>query len=152
MQRFRDSVDLASPVETVWEYYVNPLSLAELTLPSMGMRVVKADTPLREGSRIRFALRPRGFPVEVRWDARISLLKQHEEFVDRQVRGPFEHWVHHHRFEPLTETTSRIVDTLEIGAPMGFFGRLAESFLVAQKLEELFDHRRRILVSRFGSV
>ncbi len=152
MQTFSDTVELAAPVESVWDYYTNPSSLAELTLPSMGMKVVKADTPLREGSRIRFALRPRGFPLEIRWDARVFVFKEFEEFADRQVRGPFEHWVHHHRFERLGPESCRVTDTLEAGAPMGLVGRLAESILVAQKLDALFDHRRAILLSRFGSV
>lgn len=150
MERFSDSVVVPASVEDVWAYYADPASLAELTLPSLGMRLVKADLPLAEGSRLRFALRPRGFPLEVRWDARISEFRPPTTFTDRQVRGPFEHWVHRHDFESLADGRTRIVDTLEIGAPLGLFGRVAESLLVGQKIEALFDHRRRVLLRRFA--
>jgi len=151
MERYSDSVVVPAPVADLWAYYTNPQSLAELTLPSLGMRVVKADLPLAEGSRVRFALRPRGFPLEVRWDARITEFRPPTTFTDRQVRGPFEHWVHRHDFEGLPDGTTRVVDSLEIGAPLGLFGRIAESLLVGQKIEALFEHRRRVLLRRFAA-
>lgn len=151
MEKFVDSVVVAAPVAEVWNYYVEPANLAELTLPSLGMRVIKADMPLGEGSRVRFGLRPRGFPLEIRWDARISNFQPLRTFTDSQVRGPFERWVHRHDFETTEDGRTRIVDSLEIGAPLGIFGRVAENLLVGQKIEALFEHRRRVLHRRFGA-
>ncbi len=145
METVRDCLILHATLDDVWAYYTNVRNLTKMTLPSMHMRLVKAELPLRLGSRIRFGLRPVGIPWEITWDARICDFEEKVCFADKQIRGPFEHWVHRHEFRDLGDNRIEICDTIEVGAPMGIFGRFAESMILGQKIHTLFDHRRKIL-------
>ena len=51
-------------------------------------------------------------PLPIRWTARIEDVTP-AGFVDRQIRGPFQEWAHRHTFEPVDETTTEVVDTIE---------------------------------------
>ena len=51
-------------------------------------------------------------PLPLRWLARIENVSA-AGFTDRQLRGPFEHWVHRHAFVAVDETTSQVVDEIE---------------------------------------
>ena len=145
MQTHRDSFILRAPAALVFEYYTSLDNLARMAGGDVTLRVARAETPLRLGSRVHFVLGHRAFPMEVRWEAEITAFEPGRLFEDRQVRGPFEHWVHRHEFEPLEDGRTLVTDTIEVGAPMGVFGRLAQRLLVAHKIEELFRHRREVL-------
>ncbi|MDX1972098.1 MAG: SRPBCC family protein [Candidatus Sumerlaeia bacterium] len=145
-----DRVVVLAPVKEVWEYYSNLNNLAEMMLPQLRMKVVKAETPLRLNSRIRFKLQPKGMPFPIYWDAQIVVFEEGVRFVDKQIKGPFSRWVHEHRFEPLGEDKTVVVDTLEMDGLSGLLASLGESFLLGSKLQLLFDHRRMILDRKFG--
>jgi ligand-binding SRPBCC domain-containing protein len=149
MQYYRDSFIVDAPVDRVFRYYADIRSLQRITPPNMGMRVVQADTPLRRGSVIRFRLRPRGVPFDVKWVSRITEFEENALFEDRQVKGPFDHWVHRHEFRTLPDGRTEITDTIEAGTPLGFLGPLLEGILLGQGIQTLFDHRRRVVRDAF---
>jgi ligand-binding SRPBCC domain-containing protein len=145
MQTHRDSFILRAPAGSVFDFYTNLENLARMASGDVTMRVARAETPLRLGSRVHFVLGHRAFPMEVRWEAEITAFEPGRLFEDRQVKGPFEHWVHRHEFEQLGDGRTMVTDTIEVGAPMGVFGRLAERLLVGHKIDELFRQRREVL-------
>jgi ligand-binding SRPBCC domain-containing protein len=49
----------------------------------------------------------------VRWLARIEDVSA-TGFTDRQLRGPFQSWVHRHTYLPVDETTTAVVDEIEL--------------------------------------
>lgn len=153
MKVFRDSLIIDAPVEKVFAFYTDIRNLTRMVPPSMGMRVVKADLPLRFGSRVRFGVRPRGIPLpfEVTWDARISEFEPNRLFTDKQVRGPFEHWVHRHEFRPLDGGRTEVIDVIEVGAPLGVFGQFLERMYFTHKIHDVFGHRRRVLRAEFDA-
>ena len=52
-------------------------------------------------------------PLPVRWLARIEDVSP-TGFADRQLSGPFRHWLHRHTFVPVDETTTAVVDGIEL--------------------------------------
>jgi ligand-binding SRPBCC domain-containing protein len=52
-------------------------------------------------------------PLPLRWLARIEDVSP-TGFTDRQVRGPFERWIHRHTFVPVDETTTAVLDEIEL--------------------------------------
>ncbi|MCB2155782.1 SRPBCC family protein [bacterium] len=145
MHKYQDSIIVEAPVERVFTFYTDLKNLARMTLPEYNMRIVRAEIPLRQGSRIRFSLRPRGIPIEVKWDSVICEFEENRAFADCQTKGPFEHWVHRHEFDALDDHRTRVTDTIEMGAPLGLFGRMAESLFVSSRLERMFEHRKRVV-------
>lgn len=145
MQRFRDSMIIHAPASRVFEFYTNLKNLERMIPPMMRMRVIKAQTPLRRGALVTFGLRPTGIPFEVKWVSRIIEFEPGRVFADKQIRGPFDHWLHRHEFRELEDGRTEIRDTIEVGTPMGFFGQMVENAILGQGINSLFDHRRRIL-------
>jgi len=151
MHVYRDSIIIAAPIEEVFDFYVDLRNLTRMTTRDLHMRVLKAELPLREGSRVRFSLRHRIVPFEVRWDAVISRFERPRVFEDRQTHGPFDRWVHRHEFLDLGGDRTEVTDTIECGVPLGVLGRMAERYVVGAKLEELFRHRRSVVRREFES-
>lgn len=149
MKAFRDSLIIDAPLADVFAFYTNIRNLARMVPPSLNMRVVKAELPLREGARVRFGVRPRGIPFEVTWDAKIIEFIPNKVFTDRQIRGPFDHWIHRHEFAEAKDGRTQITDTIEVGAPLGVFGTVMEKLLFSHQVNATFDHRRRILRAEF---
>lgn len=52
-------------------------------------------------------------PVPIRWLARIEDVSP-TGFTDRQIRGPFQEWVHRHTFVSLDETATLVVDEIQL--------------------------------------
>lgn len=145
MERFRDTVIIAAPIEPVFAWYTDLKNLVRMMPPDLRVRIVKADAPLRKGSRVRFAVAYGSFPLEMTWEMLIVEFEMNRHFADRQTKGPFDHWLHRHEFRSLENGHTEVTDTLEIGAPMGIFGRMAEKTFVTAQLRAIFDHRRAVL-------
>lgn len=150
-QKFTDVVSIGAPREAVFDFYASLDGLQKMLIPQLGVRVVRADLPLREGSQVEFEISPSGFPIRVSWVSGITLFRRPEVFEDRMVRGPFQYWVHRHEFKALADGKTEVVDQLEFDAPMGMLGRMASSLLLAEKIEELFRHRKEMLKRQFGA-
>jgi ligand-binding SRPBCC domain-containing protein len=149
MKRYVSEMRIDAPIESVWNFYTTLDNLSNLTLPHLHLRVLKAEQPLRKGARITFGVR-RG-PVPVTWESVIDTYDPPHCFVDRQVSGPFRHWVHRHEFESL-EGGTLVRDTIEFGNPRGILGRMAAAVLLDHEIQELFRHRERVVRKSLESV
>lgn len=78
--------------------------------------------------------------------SRISALERPTRFVDEQVRGPFAQWWHEHRFTPIDDTTTEMVDVIVFRAPLGILGRIAERIGLTWYMRRLIDARNDTLV------
>jgi ligand-binding SRPBCC domain-containing protein len=84
----------------VYVFHRAPTSLSLITPP-----------PLEMGDEVSFHLRLG--PLSIPWVGRIDLLDE-SGFRDCQLRGPFESWVHHHRFVPLASGRTEVRDEIEV--------------------------------------
>jgi ligand-binding SRPBCC domain-containing protein len=81
-----------------------------ITPPPMIVRVHTAPEQLTGGDEMDFTLW--AGPIPIRWVARIEEASR-EGFIDRQLRGPFAAWAHHHRFMRVDDRTPDVVDEVE---------------------------------------
>jgi len=148
--RLQDSIIVKAPINEVWEYYTDVKNISKMTLPQLGMKVVKAEVPLRKNSRVRFRLQPPGIPFPIYWDAQIVEFEKPNKFVDKQIKGPFSRWIHEHEFEALDENRTKVTDSIELQGMTGLLSSIGSSFLIGSRLEVLFDHRAHVLDQKFG--
>jgi ligand-binding SRPBCC domain-containing protein len=96
--RFHHRFRVAAPLSAVADFHCRAESLRAITPPLLPMRF-EGEVPerLAPGDEIRFVLHAGPLPL-VRWHAVIEALAEGEGFADRQVAGPFAHWLHRHRF------------------------------------------------------
>jgi len=113
---WRHRFEVAADVAVVADFHRRPQGLQELTPGFMFLRFL--DPPpavLEPGDELRF--RMFAGPLPIVWRSRIEELEgpaaNVRGFQDRQVEGPFAHWVHRHRFVDLGGGRTAVEDEIE---------------------------------------
>ena len=114
----RFTVNAALP--DVLAFHRQSRSMGAITPPPIIARIQRAPVVLGEGDEMSFTLWMGFLPI--RWRARIENVSD-RGFTDRQLSGPFHTWVHQHVFEPVTEDTTAVIDTVTCEFHEQFFWR-----------------------------
>jgi ligand-binding SRPBCC domain-containing protein len=102
---------------------------------------------MRAGTTIEYRLRLHG--IRLSWVSVIDLWEEDQRFVDRQVRGPYRFWRHHHEFTE-TDGGTRIHDRVDYALPFGHAGWLLGTPLVRRELARIFDYRQAAVAGLLG--
>jgi ligand-binding SRPBCC domain-containing protein len=108
--KYRHIFRVKAPLAAVAEFHSRSASMPAITPPPMIVRVHDAPARLTSGDEMDFTLW--AGPVPLRWVAGIEDASE-TGFTDRQVRGPFAHWVHRHSFERVTDDITDVNDQVE---------------------------------------
>lgn len=109
--RYRHRFQVDAPLAAVADFHTQSASMGAITPPPVAVRVHRAPARLEEGDEMEFTLWLG--PLPMRWLARIENVSP-TGFTDRQLRGPFQHWVHRHAFLSVDEITTAVVDEIEL--------------------------------------
>lgn len=107
---FTNQFEVDAPPSAVIDFHRRSASLGAITPPPIVARLQAAPERLGEGDDMSFTLWLG--PLPLRWLARIEDVGP-EGFSDRQLRGPFAFWLHHHRFEALPDGRTAVHDRVE---------------------------------------
>lgn len=136
------------PLGEVFDLFSKAENLETLTPPWLRFRIVTAQpVEMRQGATIAYQLRVRGIPLG--WLSEIELWRPPYEFVDVQVKGPYKHWRHIHRFRQ-SEGGTHIEDIVNYALPFGPLGRLVHWVQVADDLSKIFDYRQHLVRALLG--
>lgn len=136
------------PPAEVSDFFSSAANLGLLTPPQMRFRLVTAEPiEMRDGTLIEYRLRVHGLPI--RWVSRIEDWEEGHGFADRQLRGPYKHWLHRHSFAAVDGGTS-VGDDVEYELPLGLLGDLGGWGLVHRDLTRIFDFRREAVARLLG--
>lgn len=83
-------------------------------------------------------------PLGSRWVAQHTAYEPGRMFRDEQVSGPFKKWIHTHRFEPKSEGTSELIDSIEYELPLGGLGSFFGGPFTKSTLERMFGFRHAL--------
>jgi hypothetical protein len=136
---------LPRPVSEVFPFFADAGNLQELTPPWLNFQILTSrPIQMRVGTLIDYKLYLRGVPV--RWQSEITAWDPPTRFIDEQRRGPYQLWVHEHRFREKDGGT--VVEDSVRYATLG--GALIDWLLVRHDLKRIFDYRHRRLLNIFG--
>lgn len=99
-----------APLAEVDRFHRRAATLAVLTPTALGLRLDQGPDTLNEGDEVAFTFWLG--PLRVRWRALIEEVSS-TGFIDRQVEGPFERWVHRHSFRPVDGEATEVIDQVE---------------------------------------
>lgn len=142
--RFDQTVPFAR--DDVFAWHERPGVLQRLTPPFMAEVAAEATRGIRDGSRVEIRLLGVPPPFNT-WVAEHFGYSPPESFADRAVKGPLPNWVHHHRFDELTDAT-RVRDEITFDLPRalpGPLGTVGEPLVQAQ-IRRMFAYRHRQLL------
>lgn len=158
MPTYARETRIRAPLSDVWDFHSRLAGLEALTPAWTNLRVEAVRGPdgdpdpatLDAGTRIRLSIRPFGVGPRRRWTSRIVAREEGNGsafFRDDAVCGPFERWVHTHRFFADGGETI-LEDEVEYELPGGPIGR-ALSPLAVVGFEPLFRERHRRTRAQF---
>ena len=107
---FTHEFTVAAPREKVVSFHRERQSLAAITPPPMIVRIQDGPEILSSGDELRFTLWLG--PLPIRWHAVIESVSD-SGFADRQIAGPFAHWVHRHTFLDSGKGITTVRDEIE---------------------------------------
>jgi ligand-binding SRPBCC domain-containing protein len=135
-------VELPASCLAAWDWHAHPSAFERLVPPFDPVNLVSSRGTILEGDSKVLALPPFG----LRWVARHGRAVRGEVFVDRQERGPFASFEHHHRFAPLTDESCRLSDEIDWRLPLEPASLWLAGAMVRSKLERMFAWRHHVVV------
>jgi ligand-binding SRPBCC domain-containing protein len=141
MLNFKHSSIINAPIEVVWQFHERPDILQLLTPPWQPLQAVRRQGGLEEGAIMEFRLFLGILPLT--WLARHTKYEKYRLFVDEQISGPFESWIHRHEFTPENGKT-RLTDAISFAMPGGDVTELISGWLVQLQLEAMFRYRHYV--------
>ncbi|MFB6350582.1 MAG: SRPBCC family protein [Bradymonadaceae bacterium] len=142
MPTFEKTSEMPVSANALYQWHMQPGAFEALVPPWQEIEVVERPEPLEEGTRLVMKLKIG--PMGIRWVAHHREFIEGRQFVDEQLEGPFARWVHTHRFKPIGEETSELVDHIDYELPLGALGRLFGRWKVKRDLERMFEYRHEV--------
>ena len=128
--------------EEVFAWHERAGAFERLVPPWQRLEVLQHATRLENGSRIRFRLHLG--PFAILWTAEHRDVEIGRGFTDFQVTGPFDRWVHSHRFDPGPDGNAILHDRIRCELPLGV--HLGRSRL-ARELVRVLRYRHAVTVA-----
>ena len=133
----RTELWLPQPIEEVFAFFADAYQLEEITPPWLHFHVLTPrPIEMKAGAFIEYKLRMHGIPV--RWKTEISAWEPPHRFVDEQVKGPYHHWHHEHRFTEKDGGTL-MEDVVHYKIFLGF---ILHPLFIKRDLEQIFHYRQ----------
>ena len=132
-----------------WDFLSDPKNLKRITPDYMGFKIVSgAAERMFAGQIIQYVVTPL-LNIPTTWVTEITHVEEGNYFVDEQRFGPYDLWHHKHFIKPI-EKGVEMIDIVDYKIPFGVLGRIAHPFIVAPKLKEIFEYRKKALIELFG--
>lgn len=145
---FKRELTIDRPRAEVFEFFAQAANLERITPAELSFHIVTPQPiEMREGALIDYELKMNGFPM--RWKTLISKWDPPHEFVDEQLSGPYKQWIHRHSFKEFGANQTLMEDEVKYRLPFEPFGDIAH-FLIAGKIDKIFDHRTKVVEEVFG--
>ena len=138
-ETFQYSSKIDALPEEVFSWHERPGAFERLTPPWENVRVIERTGGIRDGARV--VLETKVGPVKQTWIVEHAGYRQGEQFRDIQIKGPFKHWEHTHRFSLEGGTDTLLEDEIEYELPSGELGRFFGGWFVRNKLKRIFRYR-----------
>ena len=137
-------------LDEAWDFFSSPQNLKKITPEYMGFDIISgADRPTYSGQIIQYKVSPL-LGIKTTWVTEITHVEDKHYFVDEQRYGPYALWHHKHFFYPI-ENGVLMEDIVDYKLPLGWLGSLFHGSLVQPKLNEIFEHRKKVLTDLFGT-
>ncbi|TRX39269.1 SRPBCC family protein [Flavobacterium restrictum] len=137
-------------LDECWDFFSSPKNLQKITPETMGFQITDYDgKSMYAGQIIQYKVSPL-LGLKLSWMTIITDVKENSYFIDEQRFGPYALWHHKHFFEA-TPNGTKMTDVVHYALPLGFLGRILNTLVVKNKLNEIFDYRTKTVDKLFNS-
>lgn len=142
MYSFKAEQKIHSTIYEVWAFISSPKNLSVITPSYMDFKILNSDIPekMYPGMMIHYRVRPI-MNIPLKWVTEITHVEEPYYFVDEQRIGPYRMWHHEHRLSIVNEGVL-MTDIVHYIPPFGWLGDLAQSIIISNQLQSIFEYRR----------
>ena len=133
----RKSIDIKTPVDSVFTYFARPEHVSDQIKNDMvGMTVIPMD--IKEGMGVGTTFRIIGdfSGKRLEWDCETTEFVRNEKIVAKQIEGPFKNWEITNEFESLGDNLTRITMSVEYEMPFGPLGAILDKAKFAKSADK----------------
>lgn len=145
MLHFQYSSLINASIEKVWQFHERQDILQILTPPWQPVKIIRREGGLDVGTISEFRISLGIIPVH--WIARHIKCEPYQLFVDEQIEGPMQSWVHYHQFTAEGGQT-KLTDTIDYEIPGGWLAELLLGWWVDSRLKDMFRYRHEITTKK----
>lgn len=142
MTTFTQRSEMPVGVEELFAWHERPGAFERLNPPFDPVEVEQRTGGLEVGART--IIRAKVGPITQRWVAEHTAYERGRMFRDELREGPFHRWVHTHSFEPVSNNTSVLDDSIDYELPFGALGATFGGGFAHSKLEAAFAYRHAL--------
>jgi len=143
--QFKREQLLNTNIDELWDFVSSPRNLKKITPEYMGFDITSnnLNDKAYEGQIISYIVKLL-MRIKTTWVTEITNVKDKQYFVDEQRIGPYTMWHHQHILIPQGDKVL-MKDIVSYVPPFGFIGAMANGIVIKKKLEEIFNHRFKVL-------
>jgi len=130
------------PADEVFAFFAAAENLERITPPELRFRI-KTPTPITIAADTLIDYELRLFGVPFSWKTRITKWDPPHSFIDEQLSGPYNVWVHTHSFATVAGGT-HVRDEVRLRLPLYPLGEIAWP-VVRLQVKRIFKYRSRQL-------
>jgi ligand-binding SRPBCC domain-containing protein len=150
LHRLQTLQRVAGRIADVWAFLADPRNLGRITPPWMRFEILSPlPAGIYPGLMVAYRVRPvAGFATT--WVTEITHVREPWLFVDEQRFGPYRFWHHQHVLRETPEGVE-MEDIIHYALPLGPLASPINRLVVAPRLKEIFEFRRRALERLFAA-
>ena len=142
VHHYKTSMVLPLQINDVFPFFCDVLNLERITPPELHFRILTPHPiEISKGTVVDYRLRLYGIPL--RWRSEITTWNPPYEFVDQQVLGPYNTWIHSHLFYQHDGSTI-IEDSVHYRLPLWPLSEIVAP-LVHHQLGRIFRYREQAI-------
>lgn len=135
-------------LEEAWTFFSSPKNLNLITPPELEFRILdELPDQMYQGMMIRYKIKPM-LNIPLNWVTEITMIQDHQFFIDEQRIGPYKVWHHEHHFKAV-DGGVLMTDKLYYDIGLGFIGTLASRLWVDKQVKSIFEFRSNKLIDLF---
>ena len=131
------SIDIKTPVETVFTYFARPEHDSDLLKDQerVGMTVIPMD--IKDGMGVGTTFRIIGDfdGKRITWDCETTQFDRNEKISAKMIKGKFKRWEITNEFKALSDNLTRVTMTVDYEMPLGPLGGIVDKLKFAKSAE-----------------
>lgn len=143
-------------VSSLYSWHASESAFEALIPPWESVKILQKAAGLVDNAEMVMAITPLPpflaflIPIQITWIARLQGCTPPHQFQDVQIKGPFAHWVHTHRFQAIEPSQTLYEDEVNYGLPFETIlppiVGLIDRWFVQPKLRRLFEFRHQVVL------
>ena len=125
-----------SSMDNVFDFFSKPENLKAITPEKLSFKIL-TPTPITMGKGTVIDYTIRLFKIPVHWRTLITKYDPPHEFIDEQMKGPYNFWHHTHKFKKV-DGGVEISDKVIYSIPMGIIGQFLHFFMDKKRFGKNF--------------